>query len=238
MITQIKTKELLHFLNSVYLNSLIEECVLDTEKFTINSVDMSNSIFIQSKLLDCDLESDQPYIGIGNLGLLVKYLNKVSSDEINLTVKENRLILKPEGTRAKFKYLLSDPEVIPNAMYKSKKDLRRNFEKNVSATKTINNKLKSEILLYTSLIDTNSITFSVRNKKLSISGGEKTEHNFNIFVGKMKGKIDDCNILFYKNHIELVLSILDEPEFLIGDDSPLIIKENDDKFYALVPLVK
>lgn len=238
MITQIKTKELLHFLNSVYLNSLIEECVLDTEKFTINSVDMSNSIFIQSKLLNCDLESDQPYIGIGNLGLLVKYLNKVSSDEINLIVKENRLILKPEGTRAKFKYLLSDPEVIPNAMYKSKKDLRRNFEKNVSATKTINDKLKSEILLYTSLIDTNSITFSVKNKKLSISGGEKTEHNFNIFVGKMKGKIDDCNILFYKNHIELVLSILDEPEFLIGDDSPLIIKENDDKFYALVPLVK
>jgi len=231
---EINLNILRRMLKRTNLGGLLEECVLeegDKGYNHIRAIDLTNSLILsvtgKTKMDGFDK------LGFGDLSTLTKYLD-VADDETKVDVEKNRMVFKGKG--GSFKYLLSDPELIPTAM--EDKDAIKKLVDACTHEVDIEEEVQKSFLMSMGLVKTNSVVFHLDGKNLRLLGGLETEHQFDIKVGAVKSigdsKRDKFNIPVFGTHLAAVFTILDwtnrenAPKLMLKEGRPVIIKQNRD----------
>ncbi len=252
--SELNGKKLLKLLSRIHLGGSIEECVLKFKKnaATIQAVDMTNTIFIscQEKIFQKD-----GTLGLGNLTILTKYLESMTADKCGTTAEEdkekvddnlemkiskNRLHLSRRNS-GKFMYLLTDADLVPTAVPSDKVNFKK-FLKIKGAKFDITKEFIKEYLYYVGLIKPKSVTLSVsKNGELILTGGLSSSHQFKIKGPKGKKSKDSIHVnTAFLTPILNALEITKKktPALRFGDESPLVITQDDNNIWAILALSK
>lgn len=215
--------------NSVFLNNVIEGCVINIGKNSalIKAIDSSASVFVHTK---APLEEQDPcVIGIHDLRVFNKYINSVKGIDATLNIKDNRLKIKT-ARGSSVQYLLAEPDLVPS--YNDEwpdsilEDELANFGKGVKLQKAD----IDEFLQLISVFNSNSVEFVVSKKgAVSVQGGNETQHQISVPLGKIKG----VGASTVKVYTEFLVSIFNAMNF---DEEPtLYIREQEQG--EIVPII-
>jgi len=203
--------KLVPLLESVYLGGIIDECVLSVKDGTVSvkAMDMTTSVYVQGSCAT-DLKDDQ--MGIGNMSLFIKYLRSYNSSEMEFIHNDNVLTVKPEGGST-LKYLLAETDFVPtyDAEWEDiSEDPIETAIGNADYSTLIQESAAQEFLKLMSLFKPNTVTVSVSKRGLiTLHGGNSTEHQFDVQVGKVKIENSIDPIKLYGANITAVFSVLD-----------------------------
>lgn len=235
----IKTKSLTRLLNHVFLGGLVNECVLTIkdEIGIIQGIDNSNCLFYScSEVLEkiSDME-----LGIPNLSILSKFLNDYTDEHIGfqITRDEKQLILKP-GRGGVLKLLLLDTELVPTHI--KEQTAKDEMLSNHNFSLVFNENTAQDYLYYSNLLKNQSSLIAVTDGKVSLSSGSNELNQFDLKLGVID--YNDFTIEVYKEHLVAVVQNLswddgNKPEFLFGENTPVIIKQDDNNIWALTPAI-
>ena len=207
-------------LGHVYLNGLIQECVIHVKnnKATILAMDLSASLFVQTT---AELELDDTTLGVSDLALLYKYSNAIKELPVNIKQKDNRLILNQKKTGI-LKFLLAEADLIPSYDFEWGLDqTTAEFKKHESNGMILSKEGCSKLGIIMSTFDLNSIQINVDSKgKVSACGGLETEHQFTIQLGKVED-VDELSLRVFTKILMPVLAT-------VGDnDTTMYLKEGE-----------
>lgn len=232
-------KSFLTVLKNVHLNGINEGCVVTFINNTVvlQAMDMTSAIFTYTS---CPFEHEDEQLGILDLNLFIKYLSAYADQDISLTKKENKLVIKVKGGGTT-RYILSEVSFIPT-YDEDWSPTDEIVQEEVASFSTEPISLKKEqvedVLKLMGLFNPNSLTIGVSKKgAVSITGGKAdTEHTFTAPIGKTDA--DPCDIRVYSKNIISVLNCLDyekDPEIYIEEGKSIIIT-NGDTVWILSPL--
>ena len=221
---------IIRLLNDVHLGGLINECVLVVKDkvCTCKSMDIGTTLYLETESI---LDVPDTSIGIGNISLLFKYLKLYKDSEIQFSIEEERLIIKPKGKKA-FKYLTTDSEWIPvyDSEWEKESPLGGVFDESTSSV-VISKENALEFRNLAKMMGTKNCTISVEIvdsvSTLSISGGDETDHQFSVDFGSLD--IPPCSTVTSCNNLLAILNTLDyttSPEMMIGNDGSIILKSS------------
>jgi hypothetical protein len=227
--------ELLKLLRRVHLGGIIEEAVIDFGGGTIQAVDMTSSLMVNCK---GDVSMEFGEMGLGDLSLLSRYLASVTGD-IAFTKKDNRLII--ESGIGTLSYLTKDISFITTAIEAG--DVSKLMEPCVCKVVFSEDACK-EYLMYAGLVKSQRLQFTVGAGQVSLHCGLESEHRFDMLVGKAvslgakKKAIPEFSVDVYSQHFSAICSVLEwgEPYIMMAPEHPIIVKQNDDNFWAMLPL--
>lgn len=243
-------------LSRIYLGGILKECVLRVKKrrYSIQAVDMTNSIFIscsfKSKNKDKSFLEDRAY-GIGDLGLLCKYLDSIDTEdektELNIKRAKNRLIFN-KGKRNSLRYLLTDPEVIPTDI--SQKNAVSKLEDTCKYRIQLKEVTKKDYLFYINLTGLNVVNLEISRGRAFLSAGTEGDHQFSISLGKLshikdksKKVTKEFSISLYSEYLSAILQQLtwdnkkSMPEMKMSSaNKPVIIEQDSNNIWALFPV--
>jgi hypothetical protein len=230
-------------LQKIYLGGAVPEVVIDFSQGLADAVDVTNSLFlhVQSGAL-CLKEMGE--VGLGDLALLCKYLESFQG-QLTVNKKGNRLLFKSDGN-GQFQYLCQEVEFIYTGV--KGMDLSKLFDPCILKL-NITPEFCKQYAIYFNLIKTKAVELIVDsdNGKLKMVGGLSSEHKFTLDLGKYtmisnsKKNNQDFSIKVYAHHLAAILGVLvweeDElPELMLAPKHPLLLKQSDDAFWALLPL--
>jgi hypothetical protein len=186
-------------------------------------------------------------LGLGNIGLLIKFLSTIDNDKLLFKYNDTNFGLKKPNGRRKLNYLLTNPELIATQLQaddKKKKDpykkMKRMMEQQVELTESF----IKDFLSYIGLLKTKdvSLEFDGDEELIFICGGTN-DHKFELALStEVEGeeKSDGFNIKVNGEYLANVLSAInfnnDSPPILSFVEDKLIMIENDGAAWALVPL--
>lgn len=242
---------LLQLLTRVHLGGIVKECVLhsgDDGFCSVQAIDMTNSMFV-----DVGMETELVglgQLGLGNIGMLVRFLEHNTDQEISVTMVDNNRLELKNPTGSKLKFLLSEADMIPTVVENPNMmvELTEAYEYIVPLEKS----KVEEMLVYYGIVKPASIEFSFTKKGTIIKGGLETDHQFSIQANKPQrkdgaalGNMKAVAINVFAQHLTAVLSSLNWSEdetpqlmFAGGEESkPLVIQQNADCLWALVPAI-
>lgn len=239
-----KTLNLLTLIKRINLGGIVEEAIIDFDNASCQAVDVTNSLFL--KVGNSEETNDGiGVVGIGNLALLSKYIDTFKNSEIKIKKKDNRIIFSSKD-HGQLSYLSTDIDFISTAVKED--DISLLLEPCVIKLE-LSKEVCSDISTYFSLVKSKSAIISVDVKKESIllEGGEKTDHQFSInvgkfsFVGKKKASMGSFSVKIYSEHFNAVVSVLEwtkeeTPTILMAPEHPLIFKQNKENIWALLPI--
>ena len=232
--SDVKIKALTRLFKRAHLGGLLGECILketkNGENF-IGCVDLTNSIILTVFAKTGFKGFDK--LGLGDLGIICKYL-ETADDETSLEVNDNRLVFK--NTNGTFKYLLSQPDLIPTSLDDT--DALINLTNNCTHEVTLTEKFAKNFAQSMALTKTNNV-FIVVGENVNLFGGLDSEHQFRLKIGKSKvlkeskreGKF---SVSIYGYHFGAVLNVVDfsvrenYPSLLIKEGKPIVIKQGKD----------
>jgi hypothetical protein len=220
-------------LRRVHLGGIIGECVLEEGKSGMNNVraiDLTNSLILAVSAKTGFTDFGQ--LGIGDLSTLCKYLDTAEEDT-EIEVSENRLLLKNKS--GKFKYLLSQPDLIPTAM--EDKEATDTLVATCTHDVEVTEDVQKSFLANIGLTKTNSVEIYMDGKNVILRGGLESEHKFSIKMGNvnvLKDSDRKYKIPIFGSHLGAVLSVLDWsnnenlPKLLLKSGRPVIVKQQKD----------
>lgn len=240
---------LLSLLTRVYLGGIVKECVLhsgDDGFCSVQAIDMTNSMFV-----DVGMETELiglGQLGLSNIGMLAKYLEHNADQEIEVSLAdENRLVLKTSSSKLMF--LLSEPDMIPTVV--ENPNMMVELVETYAYTVPLDKNHVDELLTYYGIVKPASISFEFTKNGTIVRGGLETEHQFTIQTNKPQkkaggalGNMRAVTVTVFSQHLMAVLSALvwsenEIPQFLFTteENKPLVIQQNADCLWALVPAV-
>lgn len=217
---------LVSLLEAVNLGGIINECVIkvDGDNCSCKAMDLTNTVFVETA---AQLELDDCEFAVGNMPLLIKYLNTYANVSMDIKLDDNRMTFKPKGGGS-LKFLLSKPDMIPtyDEEWGDESRAEQAMEEFPEDTAfTLTNEVTSEFINLIKMFGVKSVTIKVDKKKqLTVCGGTEADHNFVSPLGK--SKFDECEIEIASANLLAVLSVLDYtegPTMLVGPDKPIII---------------
>lgn len=231
----IKTATLNRILKRVHLGGLVEECVLNEEKGGVNSIqaiDLTNSLVL-SITGKTEFE-DFDELGLGDVGTLSRYLDS-AEQETDVELSGNRLVFTNKF--GSFKYLLSQPDLIPTAV--EDKNIVKALVDNCTHEVTLQEEFHKNFSQNMALTKTNNASVTIKKgNKVSVSGGLDSEHQFTLNVGKAnvieETRNNEFTIPIYGTHFGAVLNVLDWtvrenlPKLMMSKGKPIVIKQNKD----------
>lgn len=239
----ITADKLAKMLSDVALNKVIEECVINVkdEVATVYAIDLTSTVFVQTSVPMSDMDDCQ--LGIGDLGLFVKYMTSLGALDLKLSIKNNRLVVAPsEG--ASVRYVLSDEDLIvtyDDNFIEQGDVIAAEFEEYEYGTGlSLTEKAVDDLLNPVNLFAPNSIIFKVNKKgKVTAHSGNETEHQIDVVLGTMK-TADPCEVKVYAKHISEVLNAVmfeENPKmFLSSDDDASVVITTNTSSWILQPI--
>ncbi len=239
----ISADKLAKMLSDVSLNKIITECVINVKDAvaTVYAIDLTSTVFVQTNVPLKDMEDCQ--LGIGDLDLFVKYMNSLSTSNLTLSVKNNRLVVVPtEG--ASVRYVLSDQDLIVtfDENFVEQGDvIQAEFDEyDYFDGMALTQKAVDSLLTPVNLFAPNSIIFKVSKKgKVTAHSGKETEHQIDVAMGST-GKGDGCNVKVYTKHMTSVLNAINFEEnphiFFSADEESSIVIQTDSSSWILQPI--
>jgi hypothetical protein len=236
----VETKPLTKLLNHTHLGGIINECVLTIKNGIgiIQSIDNSNCLF-----LSCSEElenmSDME-LGISDLSILAKFFNDYTDESIGFQVTRDKkqLIFKPKRGGL-LKLLLLDIELVPTHI--KEPDAKDEMLSNHSFSLDFNKDIAEDYLYYSNLLKNESSLIEVVGGKVSLSSGKNEINQFNLPLGKIDS--DDFCTEIYKEHLVAIVQNLkwdeeNKPEILFGNETPVIIRQDENNIWALTPAME
>ena len=237
----VDAKKLASFLSKINLNGLLNECILQCgEGFvSASSIDPSNIIFL-SIHEDLDI-SPLGDLGLGDIGIISKFVGDCPSDELKLVRKDNRIVIVHSGIE--LQYLLTDPTLITTSVESGKIDEIIN---NCGYAFRLTKGVKESFLYTTNLLKVKTASIVVENKNVFLTGGLAHEHSFKLDAGELEdfgessSFTDSFICSFYADYVKAVFSVLDfkkddDPMIVFSPDYPMVVQEADNS-WAVFPL--
>jgi hypothetical protein len=217
-------KALGRLLNKVYVNGLINDCLLNVSDgvASVEAIDLSNSVFL-SVSEDIKAETDFQ-VGLINIATLCRFLED-SSGDLEAEVKGNWFHVK-DAKLGKMKFLLTEPDKVPTAVTETgsaEKLIEMYKDKNkVSVSK----EALERFLYYQGLLKPSSVVFKVKNGVVRMKNNEIEPQQFDFQFGKLPGEFQ---VEVYASHFLGVLKSSDTAtmSFYLAEGKPVLIKDGD-----------
>jgi hypothetical protein len=234
----VDAKKFSSFLNKVFLGGLLNECVLHSDKGIVSasSIDPSNIIFL-SVQEDIDISS-LGELGIGDIGIISKFISECPSEKLKLVKNANRLNITHSGI--KIEYLLTDTSLITTSVEGGKIDeIIGKCEYSFTLTKEARDAFLSAV----NTLKVKTVSAVVNKSQVILTGGLVHEHNFNLVdpISVVGGSHEDSfTCSFYADYLKAVFSVLDfkegeEPTIVFSPDYPMVVQEANNS-WAVFPL--
>lgn len=227
-------------LKRAYLDGLIGDCVVlisSTGRFTINAIDITNSVFVScSEKVSKNLEDKE--IGVGDLKMLVGIFSSEGEEnvEIDFIDDDARILIKRPKKRGVINYLLKDTELVSTA-FKGSGDPYKKLLDICKSSVTLTAEKRKDVMFLTktlSISETRKIQLICKKKIVSLIGGLDTGHKFNIEIGRYDGKGIEKSLSFNAEYLTRILDVLEgDVELYFGDGAPLLVAQDKKNFWSL-----
>lgn len=238
-------QELHNTFKKVYLNNIINECVLRSKDnhLYVQAIDMSNSIFLTCKSKQTTFPKGE--FGINNISLLIKFLDSLADTKIQICydVKHNTILFK--RGKNELKYMLSAIDTIPTNVDVKKSPIK-NVKSKMKYSLEITEKIKKDLNFYISLTSIKVIALTILpgTSSVILKAGNSVEHQFSVNAGKINTEIKNgVNVLMNSEYLNSIMNVLTwekekEIPFLEFTDEkqPVLINQNKDNIWALSPI--
>lgn len=240
----VKSQTFADMLRQVNLGGTIQECVLEVKKGkgVIEAVDMTNAIIVSTKAKIMGKDISQKF-GLGNLELLIKFLQTIDDTNVQFKTSDLYFTLKRKDGRRKLEYLLTQPDLIATKIYEKDKKGRSVYEVYVGMTThraELTSTFIKDYLNYVGMLKTKDTTLRFDEDLTFICGGED-DHQFELVLSsEVEGDDESFENKINGEHFAKVLGTLDfdedePPVILFADGTPVVIEESN-TIWALVPL--
>jgi len=232
----IKSRKFADMLKKVYLNGVIEECLLSVEAGhgTIEAVDMTNSLIVSTNGNIMHKSVNQDF-GLGNLDLLIKFLNSID-EKVSIQTSDLYLTLKRKDERRRLEYLLTQPELISTLIYddeqEKKKDVYEQIIKTATIAADLNHAFIKDFLSYIGILKVKDTIIKFDNNELTFTCGSTDSHKFNLILDsdvETEGEEIETESRINGEHLAKVLGAIDfedddPPVIMMSEDGPVIIE--------------
>lgn len=244
----IKVAPFLGMLKQIHLGGLLDECVLEIKEGMghTESVDITNSLIVicDRPVASKDINVE---LGLGNISLLIKFLSTIDSNELLFKYKDTGFELKKPNGRRKINYLLTNPELIATQLQaddEKKKDpykkMKRMMEQKVELTESF----IKDFLSYIGLLKTKDVALEFDGEEeLAFVCGGTNDHKLKLILSTEVESAEESDEFKIKVNGEFLASVFstidfneDSPPILSLAEDKLIMIENDNAAWALVPL--
>lgn len=235
-------------LKQIHLGGLLDECVLEIKegKGHTESVDITNSIIVICDRLVAGKDINVT-LGLGDISLLIKFLSTIDSTELSFKNKDTNFELKKPNGRRKLNYLLTNPELIATQLQaddEKKKDPYRKMKRMMEQKVELTESFIKDFLSYINLLKTKDATLEFDGEEeLAFVCGGTNEHKLKLILStevESDEESDGFNIKVNGEYLADILSTVnfneDSPPTLSFVKDKLIMVENDNAAWALVPL--
>lgn len=231
-------KELLRFLNVVGMTdeAEVKECVLDfTPKgIKIESITAQENVAIKGFYTVETNKTDLGKVGLDNLPILRKYLESFVTETVDITKKDNYLVLSTP--KKKVKVQLRSTDYIPAVENEKIDKLIALGNKNVV---TLQKGVLDKLLGNSTLLNTNEFTLKGKGKKLNYSAKSWTE---DILEETLEAEgLDNVEVHLSKYFLNAVKNIGDDVQIGINPKTPIYVAYEKDKIkveFAIAPIIK
>lgn len=231
-------KSLSALLERVHLGGLINEAVLTVQDNvgSIQAVDLTNSVFVACS---AEVEMEDNELGLGNVGLMAKFLGE--EGEVNVTLAEKFATLKRRG-HGQVRIQLIVPDEVPTAVVKE--GAVKGLLGACSAAFPLAQEAVERLSYYVGLTGGDTIVFTIgKNGKVSVSSDEKEANQFEFPFGKADpAPKEDLKVVVFGKYAAQVFKVLEwvegetTPSAHVGPGVPLCITQGDDSFWAITPI--
>ena len=234
-----------HLLKKVYLGGIVEEAIIDLGANVVQAVDPTNAVYL--KVSEKSSEAGIGRVGVGNptLSIIIKHLEAIKG-EVAIKKEGNRLIIAAKG-RGEVKYLTVEEEFISSAV---EEDNIVQLAEPCLISVDIPAQACADFSSYMALVKTKSarLVYDAKTQAVKVESGLESEHQFVVPIGKAGFLIDDqkpesFSVTVFGNHIDQIFHVLEwseteRPALLMAPNHPLLVVQNDDNVWALLPLTE
>jgi hypothetical protein len=234
---KVKTKDLVRFLDLINLQGTLEinQCILEGTKKQLQMYAKAptNTLAIKATLKGD--YSDLGEVGIGNLSLLRKAISLATSDEVELTKKENLIVIKDKNSTAKV--VLTQPQYILTTLK------GEDYENKIKTLKTnpftLTTEHIQEINKHYSLFR-DKIEVEAKDKKVKINYNK--DENGSELVLELKDKVEKpFETMVAGFFVEILAQINDNVIVNADNNMPIIVSYDTENYgveYLVAPIKK
>jgi len=225
------------FLKSLAVSGDFEnnELVLDFSKGSLKvlSVSVGKHVAICGSMKD-DFEAIGK-IAIDNVSNFISLLNSISSDTVEITNVENKLILQSKEDKLQAKFTAKNMDYVINSISEDK--FNQLLNKATTNSSTIANSIIAKIISYTNSVKADNIKLIVNKKEITVdvdNGEQSIEATFDLDkeVNKASIKLNTA--------VVTVLKLLEADSSVvmgINEDAPFLVKNISKNNYETTYLV-
>lgn len=245
----IKIDKFVHMLKNVWLNGLIDECVIKLKKKNaiIEAVDLTNNILVSSKVNVLKSSIEKIRLGIIDINIIIKFLSTIKDTKIQAEIddKNNILKLKREDSKRAISYNLKDPDAIATV---PDEEIGNKYVDMQDYYSTIDNIFAKDFIAYINLLGKDSsreANIKYDGENIEFICGVKNENQFSLILDSevvdLSESGGDVDIVVDGEYLSKILNTItfdneNKPYIYIGEDNPLVIKTSD-TMWALSPIV-
>ncbi len=244
---KINKKNMYLILKHCHLNGSLDECILKIKKgiAQISAIDTTNTLAVFIRKVSLGDKNATANLGIGNLEILLKYLNTIKDKKLKAKIDDSSITLNRADQRRSMKYILSDTSLIATTVETEKKQTEDDVLKTLLDLPThkfpLTSQFAKDYLSFVGItkIKTTQIVFN--GHAVSVICGAETDHKFTLTVDEdIKGKKGKKGFKININgeFLARIFNTIEEaPEAvaMIGADSPLVIEQGNTT-WVLTPM--
>jgi hypothetical protein len=227
-------------LKQCYTGGMVPECVMEIGKgeVSIHAIDMSNTVVV-SVNAKLRLRFSRESIGIGNIDVLINFLNSVKESRVNLSIEDTILKIASINGRRSVKYNLTEPSLIATVLEDAEESIQR-IREEVTTTFAIKPDEVKDILSYIRIVPNKNVKISAEDDALTFCCGYGGDHEMSVKVVDGIDHGSDVEMVVDGETLSKILSNLDfssedeSPTICMGEEVPLCIIDQD-TFWALTP---
>jgi len=238
---KVNAKPMKRLLEKVHLNGLIEECLLKIEGGvgTVVAIDLTNSVFLQAREEGLEGLADGSY-GITNITLLIKYLKTIGDEDVNYTVSDDgKWLTLKRKSKGKISVLLIEDEDLVCTKMTEEPDMEEIISK-YGCSIRFKASFVTEAAYYMGLINEQSVTFQIKDKKAILHTDQKANQYFELPVKGVVESDDDFSVTIYGKHLMSlfeVIKVKKETKIYILPEYPIVFKQDDENYWAITPIM-
>ena len=235
---KVKTKDLLRFLNVAGMvdEAEVKECVLNflSKGIEIVTITAQENIAVKGFFQITLHGDDITKVGLDNLPVLKKYLESFDTETVDVTKKDNYLVLSTP--KKKVKVQLRSIEYIPVVETEKVDKLIALGKKNLI---TLQSTVLDKLLGNSTLLNTNEFKLTGKGKKLNYTAKSWAE---DVLEETLEAEgLDGVEVNLSKYFLNAITNIKDDVQIGINSGCPIYIcyeKDNIKIEWAVAPIIK
>ena len=238
---KVKTKDLLRFLEVVGMvdEAEVKECVLNftqDRKILLETITAQENVAVKGVYVydDKNEETVIGKVGLDNLPTLKKYLESFNTETVDITKKDNYLVLS--APKKKVKVQLRSIEYIPTTEGEKVDKLIALSKKNLV---TLRSTVLDKLLGNSTLLNTGEFKLTGKGKKLNYSAKSWAE---DVLEETLEAEgLDGVEVNLSKYFLNAVANIKDDVQIGINPKAPIYVgyeKDNVKVEFAIAPIIK